>query len=232
MMVAGGVNVFSGAARQWSGTVATTLLVFILFLLNWGYFVAFEALNKGQTPGKRWTGLRVVQDSGLPIGWREATLRNFVRIADIMPPPACFVGGLAILLSKRGKRLGDLLAGTMVIREDFGQTERGGTARWEAAWIARAEKGRFVKSIVLADLKIEASQMQMIKRFLDRRDSLPLVQRQNLAWKIAQPFLKAMGEDPLDLETRSDRYIVCERVLSDILNRANAANRPGCRGQK
>ena len=40
------------------------------------------------------------------------------------------------------------------------------------------------------------------------------------------PFLKAMGEDPADLETRSDRYIVCERVLSDILNRANAANRP------
>ena len=103
-------------------SVAATILVFIIFLLNWGYFVAFEALNKGQTPGKRWTGLRVVQDNGLPIGWREATLRNFARIADIMPPPACFVGGLTILLSKRGKRLGDLLAGTMVIREDFGQT--------------------------------------------------------------------------------------------------------------
>jgi uncharacterized membrane protein SpoIIM required for sporulation/uncharacterized RDD family membrane protein YckC len=226
MLLAGSVNFFSSAAQQWSGTVATTILVFIIFLLNWGYFVAFEAINKGQTPGKRWAGLRVVQDSGLPISWREATLRNFARIADIMPPPACFVGGLAILLSKRGKRLGDLLAGTMVIREDFGQTAHGGTARWEAAWIARAEKGRFVKSIVLADMKIEASRMQMIKRFIERRDSLPLVQRQNLAWKIALPFLKAMGEDPANLETRSDRYIVCERVLSEILNRANAANRP------
>ena len=106
---------------------------------------------------------------------------------------------------------------------------RGGTARWEAAWIARAEKGRFGKSIVLADMKIEASQMQMIKRFLERRDSLPLAQRQNLSHgKSRLPFLKAMGEDPADLETRSDRYIVCERVLSDILNRANAANEPGC----
>jgi uncharacterized RDD family membrane protein YckC len=71
MIFTGSVNFFSGAARQWSGTVATTLLVFIIFLLNWGYFVAFEALNKGQTPGKRWTGVRVVQDSGLPIGWRK-----------------------------------------------------------------------------------------------------------------------------------------------------------------
>jgi len=231
MIFAGGTNVFSSTARQWSGTVATTLLVFIIFLLNWGYFVAFEALNRGQTPGKRWTGLRVVQDSGLPIGWREATLRNFVRIADIMPPPACFVGGLSILLSKQGKRLGDLLAGTMVIREDFGQTTRGGASPWEAAWIARAEKGRFIKSIILADTKVDASQMQMIKRFLDRRDSLPLLQRQNLAWKIAQPFLKAMGEDSTDLKTRSERYIVCERVLSNILNRANAANRPDAAGK-
>jgi hypothetical protein len=52
MLLAGSVNFFSSAAQQWSGTVATTILVFIIFLLNWGYFVAFEAINKGQTPGK------------------------------------------------------------------------------------------------------------------------------------------------------------------------------------
>jgi uncharacterized membrane protein SpoIIM required for sporulation/uncharacterized RDD family membrane protein YckC len=222
MIFAGALSMASGVSEEWSGTLAVTVVVFVMFFLNWGYFVLFEALNGGQTPGKKWTGIRVVQDSGLPISWREAALRNFVRIADIMPPPACFVGALMILMSKRGKRLGDLLAGTMVIREDFGHTGRGGTARWEAAWIARAEKGRFGKSIVLADMKIEASQMQIIKRFLERRDSLPLTQRQNIAWKIALPFLKAMGEDPDELQTRSDRYLVCERVLSDILDRANA----------
>jgi len=222
MMFAGIIGGFSG---QWSSSFAATVMAFVIFFLNWGYFVLFEALGKGQTPGKRWTGLRVVQDSGLPIGWREAVLRNFARIADIMPPPACFVGGLAIMLSKQGKRLGDLLAGTLVIREDFGQTARGSTARWEAGWIARAEKGRFGKSIVLADMKIEAGQMQMIKRFLERRDSLPPIQRQNLAWKIASPFLKAAGEDPSNLESRPDRYAVCERVLTDILNRANAVKR-------
>jgi hypothetical protein len=111
----------------------------------------------------------------------------------------------------------------MVIREDFGQTARGGTARWEAAWIARAEKGRFAKSIVLADVKIEATQMQMIKRFLDRRDSLPL-QRQN-GMENRAALLKAMGKTRRSGDT-IDRYLVCERVLSDILNRANAANRP------
>jgi len=227
MLFAGVIGSASGISQQWSGTVAVTILVFAIFFLNWGYFMLFEALMQGQTPGKRWTGIRVVQDNGLPIGWREAALRNFARIADIMPPPACFVGGLVILLSKKGKRLGDFLAGTMVIREDFGHTARGDTARWEAAWIARAEKGQFSQSIVLADMKIEAGQMQMIKRYMERRDSLPLAQRHNLAWKIAAPFLKTMGEDPANLESRSDRYVVCERVLSDILNRANAVKRQG-----
>ncbi|HXF15485.1 MAG TPA: stage II sporulation protein M [Burkholderiales bacterium] len=221
LLFSGAMGIVSGISQEWSSTITLTVLAFVIFFLNWGYFLLFEALNKGQTPGKRSTGIRVVRDSGLPVGWRESALRNFVRIADIMPPPACFVAGLMILLSKQGKRLGDLLAGTMVVREDFGWSGRGSTARWEAAWIARAEKGRFGKSIVLADMKIEASQMQIIKRYLERRDSLPLVQRQNLAWKIASPFLKAMGEDANDLQTRTDRYIVCERVLSDILNRAN-----------
>ena len=225
MMLAGMISGVSGMAQQWTGSIAATILAFVIFFLNWGYFVLFEALGRGQTPGKRWTGIRVVQDNGLPIRWRESLLRNFARIADILPPPACFVGGLSILLSKQGKRLGDLLAGTLVIREDFGHTADAGTARWEAAWIARAEKGQFGKSIVLADIKIEAGQMQMIKRYLERRDSLPPAQRQNLAWKIAFPFLKAMGEDPAVREKQPDRHTVCERVLSDILERANARNR-------
>jgi uncharacterized membrane protein SpoIIM required for sporulation len=206
--------------------MALTVVVFIIFLLNWGYFVLFEALNKGQTPGKRWTGIRTVRDDGLPVGWKESALRNFVRIADIMPPPACVVAGLMILLSKHGKRLGDLLAGTMVIRESFGFSGSGSTSRWEAAWIARAEKGRFGQGIVLADMKIDASQMQIIKRFLERRDSLPAAQRQKLAWKLAAPFFQVMGEDPIAMQTQVDRYAVCERVLNEILNRANAARPP------
>jgi hypothetical protein len=64
--------------------------------------------------------------------------------------------------------------------------------------------------------------MQMIKRFLDRRDSLPQVQRHNLAWKIGVPISESMGEDPAILENRPDRYAVSERVLTEILNRANA----------
>lgn len=225
LFFAGAMTLIPRTRPEVSESVVLTIVVFLIFLMNWGYFVLFEALQQGQTPGKKWTGIRVVRDNGLPVGWWEAALRNFVRIADIMPPPACFVAGLMILFSKRGKRLGDLLAGTMVVREDFG-VSRGSASRWEAAWIARADKGRFGQSIVLADMTIEANQMLVIKRFLERRDSLPLLQRQNLAWKVATPFLRAMGEDPVTLETQADQYIVCERILVEILNRANTAKQP------
>src|SRR5262245_36406500 len=50
--------------------------IVVYFLITWGYFLFFEALNRGQTPGKKWTGIRVLRDDGLPLGWRESALRN------------------------------------------------------------------------------------------------------------------------------------------------------------
>ena len=213
-----GIAVFGGLS-SW----ALAFLVFAVFLAQWGYFFAFEALNGGQTPGKTHAGIRVVRDDGLPVGWREAALRNLVRAADMMPFPACLVGILSIGLSKRGKRLGDLLAGTLVVREDFGFEGIGDGAGWEAAWVARSRTGGTRRGLTLADMKVEAHQIQIIERFLSRRDSLPMDRRQTFAWRIAEPFLSASGEDPEELARRSDRFEVCERILGEIMKRARAA---------
>ncbi|PYS38062.1 MAG: RDD family protein, partial [Acidobacteria bacterium] len=110
-----GVGSIATAGSMTAGSWVLAFAIFAYFVLMWGYFLIFEALNNGQTPGKRWTRIQVVRDDGLPVRWRESALRNLVRAADILPPPACIVGGLAILLSKSGKRLGDLLAGTIVV---------------------------------------------------------------------------------------------------------------------
>ena len=212
-----------GGLRAVLGTWGIALLVFGVFLAQWGYFLLFEALNGGQTPGKKNSGIRVVRDDGLPLGWREAALRNLVRAADMMPFPACLVGALSVGLSKRGKRLGDLLAGTIVVREDFGFEGIGDGAGWEAAWVARARTGGTRRGLTLADMKVEAHQIQIIERFLARRDSLPMDRRQTFAWRIAEPFLSASGEDPEELARRSDRFAVCERILAEIMKRARAA---------
>jgi uncharacterized RDD family membrane protein YckC len=87
------------------------------FVVELGYFVFLERVTGGQSIGKRWLRLRVVQDGGFPIGLRESLVRNLLRAADSLPW-SYVVGLAAILVSTDGKRLGDLAAGTVVVRLD------------------------------------------------------------------------------------------------------------------
>jgi uncharacterized membrane protein SpoIIM required for sporulation/uncharacterized RDD family membrane protein YckC len=206
-----------------TGSWVVALALIAYFLVMWGYFLFFEALNNGQTPGKKWAGIRVVKDNGLPVGWKESALRNLVRVADLLPPPACLVGGLAIVLSKTGKRLGDLLAGTVVIIDNalIEPTER--VSRWGTNWILRAERGKSRRGFTIGDRRVEADQMQIIERFLARRTTLNSEQRQRIAWSLASPFLSALGEDPVELARRPGRFDVCEQVLQKIMMLADSA---------
>jgi uncharacterized RDD family membrane protein YckC len=83
------------------------------------YDIVFEVLGSGRTPGKRWAGLRVVQDGGDPVGWGASAVRNVVRLVDLLPG-MYLVGSLCVLLSSRSQRVGDLIAGTIVVRERRG----------------------------------------------------------------------------------------------------------------
>ncbi|MGI8586259.1 MAG: RDD family protein [Chloroflexia bacterium] len=86
------------------------------FVLLWGYYVFFETLWSGQTPGKRLTHLRVVRDAGGPIGFWEALIRNLVRIVDFLPFGYA-IGVVTMFVNGRARRLGDFAAGTLVVRE-------------------------------------------------------------------------------------------------------------------
>jgi len=90
--------------------------VIVYFASLWGYFAFFEGLRGGQTPGKRRVGIRVVRDTGHPVTLGAAAIRNLLRVADFLPPPY-LLGALAVALHPRGKRLGDLVAGTVVVRD-------------------------------------------------------------------------------------------------------------------
>jgi uncharacterized membrane protein SpoIIM required for sporulation/uncharacterized RDD family membrane protein YckC len=92
------------------------LLVSGAFLLWNAYYVFFEGLRQGRTPGKQRVGIRVVRDTGHPITVSDAVTRNLLRLADFLPPP--YLGGLLLMaLHPSGKRLGDLAAGTVVVRD-------------------------------------------------------------------------------------------------------------------
>jgi uncharacterized RDD family membrane protein YckC len=97
------------------GATATILIMLAVFVVIWGYYIICEMLMAGASPGKRALGLRVIRDDGLPIGFSNSLLRNLVRIVDFMP--WCYgVGLVTMFASSRSQRLGDLAAGTLVVR--------------------------------------------------------------------------------------------------------------------
>ena len=87
------------------------------FALLWGYYVFFEAIWDGQTPGKRFLNIRVVQDGGYSVSFGASAVRNLLRLVDIQPAPMYGVGLVSMIISKSGKRLGDIAAGTIVVHE-------------------------------------------------------------------------------------------------------------------
>ena len=113
--VAGTRSLLGDAARG-GGPWFLAVLVITVFLLFYGYFMAFEAFWHGQTPGKRLIGLRVLSVTGRPARLDEAILRNLLRIIDQMPGIYA-IGIVTMLVSARHQRLGDLAAGTVVVHE-------------------------------------------------------------------------------------------------------------------
>src|SRR5258707_11142065 len=93
------------------------LLIILVFVLMSGYFAIFEWLWHGQTPGKRWLKLRVIREDGRPISFFEAAVRNLLREFDIMPFPFYSIGLIFVFANERDQRVGDMVAGTVVVRE-------------------------------------------------------------------------------------------------------------------
>lgn len=118
LFVLGILAILSGAdAKKFSGGFATGMALLVAFLLEWGYFVAFETMSNGQSPGKRALALRVVNAAGRPLGFVDSALRNLLRAADYLPGAYCL--GFAVMVGdERFRRIGDFVAGTLVIAEN------------------------------------------------------------------------------------------------------------------
>jgi uncharacterized RDD family membrane protein YckC len=154
-------------------TLATWMaagLVLLAFLVYYGYFAAFEAMWGGQTPGKRAIGLRVIAVSGQPITTIDAILRNLLRIVDQLPGIYA-VGVLSIFFTSRNQRLGDLVAGTVVVHER-------GISRSDAP---SAPPG----AARLGAARLSVAEVELIETFLSRRDDLPDHMRARSASQIA-----------------------------------------------
>jgi len=147
------------------------------FVVQFAYDVLFETLASGRTPGKRWTGLRVVRTSGAPVGFVTSAVRNLVRLVDALPG-MYLVGIIAVLASGRNQRLGDMAAGTLVVRE-----RRGGRAKATAPILSPvATSNRSWAPLPDWDVSgVTAGEVATVRRFLDRRATLTPEARARLA---------------------------------------------------
>jgi uncharacterized RDD family membrane protein YckC len=110
------ISTVEDAPMGWIEGLLIALYALINFLIYWGYYVLFEYLWNGQTPGKRLVHIRVVRTDGNPAGMVEVMVRNLVRIVDFLPS-GYGLGILVMFFNRQARRLGDFAAGTLVIKE-------------------------------------------------------------------------------------------------------------------
>jgi uncharacterized RDD family membrane protein YckC len=180
------------AQLRFAYNLVAGLFIFVLFAIFFGYFIFFEALWNGQTPGKKLLGIRVVRDGGFPIDFPASLIRNLVRVGEWT------IGGYAIaavsaLLSPENKRIGDIAAGTIVVRDH----------RMEApAQLLREIRD---EPAYASTAYLSGEERRIVRRFLDRRDTLTPESRRNLAAQLAN---RVRSRVPADLQRLDDEALL------------------------
>ncbi len=174
--------------------VGTTLLIFAFFLIQWGYFILFEGIWGGRTPGKRAIGIRVIHAGGEPLSFRGAVLRNLIRVVDLQPAASGLVGAAAILANRRAQRLGDLVAGTIVVH-DSGSGEH---------LAARSDPvgGRATRPV------LSTEQFDLLAGYMARRKTLAAGVRPGVAASLAAALAFALRQDGETDNSDADRRLV------------------------
>ncbi|GIO06350.1 hypothetical protein J31TS6_23780 [Brevibacillus reuszeri] len=169
---------------------AIAIAIFFVFVLNFGYYLFLEAFWGGQTVGKRWLGIRVIRDNGQPITFLSSAIRNLFRIVDMLPT-GYFLGAIVSFFHPRDKRIGDLVAGTLVVMES-GQTP---------SFIQKRRMKKLQEHVSMAPLSLSEVQKQAITRedwqllstFISRLSSLSKDKKQELGQQIAATLSKKLG---------------------------------------
>src|SRR5688500_2252846 len=168
------------------GSWGIALLIIVQFALLWGYYVLFEGLVDGQTPGKRLHRIRVVREGGYSVTFGASAVRNLVRVIDMQPLFFYLVGMICVLATKRWRRLGDLVAGTIVVRED---AHRGAPAAPVTPSTARQEHASTLQT------QLSEDEYVVLSRFVERWATLDALKRAALAQQLASRLGAALPDD-------------------------------------
>lgn len=159
------LEIFTGIAGSW----VTAIFSFLGFVFFWGYYIFFEIVWNGQTPGKRWVKLRVIRLDGTPVSAAEVVIRNLVRLIDFLPFAYAF-GVTTMFVTDKSRRLGDLAAGTVVVHE-----------RLDSDLDVQADRGRALATVITQGEvpvgfpleRLAERDFHMLEDYMTRRHHLP-----------------------------------------------------------
>jgi uncharacterized RDD family membrane protein YckC len=169
--------------------------IFLIFVINFGYYILFEGIWQGQTPGKKVVSIRVIEANGQPVGWSGVVLRNLIRTLDT---GLAFVGLLPMIIDKNEKRFGDYAGGTIVVRErkadmlseDFVLTDSYNTESIDAG-------------------RISPQEYALLISFLKRRNSLAKSQRPLIAANLATYMHKKLDDSSTEPAEKFLERVYC-----------------------
>jgi uncharacterized RDD family membrane protein YckC len=213
LIVIPAMNIFGRISANWAIGIA----LLIVFVMHWGYFALFEAFSNGRTPGKRVAKIRVIHQSGRGINFVESLARNLVRYVDSLPSFYA-VGIVVIFLSRRNQRLGDMVAGTLVVRDrqvDSPHWGESASRTFSAPTLIAASpisltEPSWTGSVPQADsrdrpphlrvvlpatalAKLSGSDLEVLESFFGRRLDMDLATRAALASRIASALCAKSG---------------------------------------
>ena len=171
------------------------IFTLVTFALIAGYNIYFEAVKNGQTPGKRAVGIRVIRDTGHPVDFRSALLRNLMRIVDMLPG-AYTVGFITMFASPQYRRLGDMVAGTLVVKthpkalQAFNHTQETESVD---------ETARLPESVYPNLSAITRDDYRAVRHLLDRRSELDENIVSSLATNMAYSLAVKLNADTADI---------------------------------
>ena len=203
------------------------VLFLTLFFVEWGYGALFEGLWDGRTPGKRLYQLRVIKEGGYPISFHDAAVRNLLRAADILPI-AYGLGLLVMLATRKFQRIGDLVAGTIVVLESRTRLRQHLPSLHAVRPIARSDcQGVY---------HVSERTLAVIERLFDESRTMPRARTEEIAAVLSRPIAQRLGFS-LPETGRGEHTDFLKRVLrsfavsDDVDERyrgvAPAANRQG-----
>jgi len=187
------IKVESGSLWLWLLAIAL-LANFAIYV---GYFVFFETLWRGQTPGKRFAKIRVIRDNGRPIGLSHAALRALLRPVDEF----LFIGIWFILLGRQEKRIGDWVAGTLVIQEQRGD-------RKQQFLLSDSAKQLATQLATLTDLdQLLPDDFAIVREYLQRRNGMDAKARTDLSLQLARQLRTLIHLETIPTGTTSEQFL-------------------------